>query len=106
VSNTIVIPPPAPPVDWSKFEKTGNKAIDLVAVAIGYHKQTRKPLKAVVLRETYYDLFKIGAEVLAKQRFEDPATELTFDGIQIKRGQNMHFESIRFEYYEMPIGKT
>jgi hypothetical protein len=87
------------PYNWSKYDRTGNTAIDLVAQAVGYHRKVRKPIKAVRLKASYYDLFKAGIEVLSKQRFTDVATEMFFDGVKVTRGSNMQFDSLTCEYY-------
>jgi len=61
-----------------------------------------KPLKAIVLKATYYELFKKGSEVLAKQKkmFFDPSATLMFDGVEIKQGSMMQFDSLKCEYYD------
>ena len=87
------------PFNWSKYDRTGNTAIDLVAQAIGYHRQTRKPIKAIKLKATYYDLFKAGIEVIRKQRFEEQELNLFFDGVEIKRGSTAQFDSLKCEYH-------
>ncbi|MDQ2718228.1 MAG: hypothetical protein M3Z26_00500 [Bacteroidota bacterium] len=87
------------PFNWSNYEKTYNHAIDLTAQAIGYHRKTNKPLKAIILKPTSYDLFKAGLKVLSKAEI-DPTTELYFDGVLIKRGGRGMFDSITFEYYQ------
>ena len=84
--------------DWSNYNRTYNNSIDLVAQAVGYHRKTNKPLKTIILKPTSYDLLKAGLNVLAKQEI-DPATELYFDGVKIKRGGRSQFDSIQFEYY-------
>lgn len=86
------------PINWSNYEKTYNTAIDLTAQAIGYHRKANKPLKAIVLKPTSYDLFKAGLNVLAKTEI-DPATELYFDGVLIKRGGRMQFDSLICEFF-------
>ena len=92
------------PINWSQVERTGNNAIDIVAQAVGWGRSTKKPLKAIVLKPTSYDLFRAGLRILmakAGKRMEDnPLTILTFDGVEIKRGGGTQFDTIRMEFYE------
>lgn len=90
------------PFNWATYQRTGNNAIDLVAQAVGYHRQIKKPLKAIILKPMSYELFKRGTEVLAKQRIEDPATEMLFDGVTIKCGNPKQFDTMIFEYWPVP----
>ena len=92
-----------PLFDWSKYDRTGNNAIDLVAQAVGYNRQMKRPIKSVILKASYYDLFKAGLEVLMKKRIEDLSTELTFDGVAIKKGGSMQFDSLRCEFYPIKL---
>ena len=91
------------PINWSKVERTGNNAIDIVAQAVGWARTTKKPLKAIVLKATSYDLFRAGLRILmakAGEKMDDnPATILTFDGVEIKRGSNTQFDTMRMEFY-------
>lgn len=86
------------PFDWSNYQRTYNNAIDLVAQCVGYHRAKMKPLKAIILKPTYHDLFRAGLKVLAKKEL-DPNAELYFDGVLLRRGNAMQFDSIRCEYY-------
>lgn len=89
------------PFDWSNYERTYNNAIDLVAQCVGHHRKTMKPLRAIILKPTSHDLFRAGLRILmAKegQKMDDMA-EMRFDGVEIKRGNPMQFDSIRCEYY-------
>lgn len=89
------------PFDWSNYQRTYNNAIDLVAQCIGYHRKTMKPLKAIILKPAYHDLFRAGLKVLSKKEI-DPMAVLYFDGVELKRGNPMQFDSIRCEYYDVP----
>lgn len=86
------------PFDWSNYQRTYNNAIDLVAQCVGYHRKTRKPIKAIILKPSYHDLFRAGIAVLSKKEL-DPLADLFFDGVEIKRGNGMQFDSLRCEYY-------
>lgn len=89
------------PFNWSNYQRTYNNAIDLVGQCVGYHRKTMKPLKAIILKPTSHDLFRAGLRILmAKQgkKFDDMAP-LYFDGVELKRGNAMQFDSIICEYY-------
>ena len=86
------------PYDWSNYQKTYNNAIDLTAQAIGWARKNKKPISAIILQPSKYDLFFTGLEVIAKEKI-DPLTELYFDGVLIKRGRRSQFDSLVFEYY-------
>ena len=90
------------PFNWSDYNRTYNNAIDLVCQCIGHARKTMKPIKALRLKPSYYDLFKAGLNVLAKREI-DPATELLFDGVKILRGSPMQFDSIVCEYYPVNL---
>ena len=87
------------PFDWSNYQKTYNTAIDLVAQCVGYHRAKGSALKAIYLKPTYHDLFRQGLKLLSKQDL-DPNAKMYFDGVELKRGNSMQFDSIRCEYYE------
>jgi hypothetical protein len=102
----IVQPTRSEPINWSRYEPTGNNAIDLCAQCIGYHRSVNKPLKAIILKASYYDLFRAGVEVLMKRhgkKLDAPAENLTFDEVLIKKGSMLQFDSIICEYHDMPI---
>lgn len=90
--------------DYSKFDRTGNKAIDLTAECIGYYRAMMRPVKSVYLTPRYFDLFVAGMQVLmikAGQAF-DPNSEWLFDGVMVKKASPLQFDSIRAEFYELP----
>lgn len=87
------------PYNWAKFDRTYNNAIDLVAQCVGFNRARRRPIRAIILKPTYYALFKTGTEVLMKKRIEDPATELLFDGVKILCGSNLQWENMIVEYH-------
>jgi hypothetical protein len=89
------------PHDWGEYQRTYNNAIDLVIQAVGYHKRTMKPLKAIVLKPTSFDLFKSGLDVLSKKK-QDTTSQLYFEGIEIKRGKAFQFDTMKFEFYPLP----
>lgn len=102
-----VITKPAP-YNWANYERTGCNAIDLVAQCIGYHRQARKPLKAIILKPTSFDLFRAGMRVLMKRTGVDmeDMTDFTFDGTPVKRGNHMQFDSLKCEYYPIQLNNN
>ena len=93
------------PINWARVEKTGNHAIDLVAQCVGHARATCRPLKAITLKPTSHDLFRAGLRVLmakaGQELPEDPATVLTFDGVEILRGSVYQFDTMRCEYHSL-----
>lgn len=89
------------PFDWSNYQRTYCTAIDLVAQCVGHHRKTMKPLKAIVLKPTSFDLLRAGLRVLMGKQGQhmDDMAPLYFDGIELKRGNAMQFDSIVCEYY-------
>ena len=67
------------------FRPTGNKAIDGVASCIMWHRERRIALKAIHLKELYYDWFRKGVEVLQGKPLEDGQL-MQFDGVNIEKG--------------------
>lgn len=85
------------PQDYSQYQITGNKAIDIVAQAIGHAKANKMSVKRVLLSPVYYAIFWAGYEVLAKD-FLPKDVQLTFDGYDVVSGGRAMFESIKVEY--------
>jgi hypothetical protein len=71
--------------DYSEYDKTYNKAIDMVAACIGHYRQFKKPLKTIYLKPQLFDLFRKGVEVMMKREIE-PGELLQFDSVNIERG--------------------
>ena len=100
----------AEPFNWSKYERTYNNAIDIVAQAIGNFRAKRQPIKAITLNGAKYDLFREGLRVLMRLKGQnldeqdpDRVAVLFFDGVEIYRGSTMQFETMLYEFY--PIVK-
>jgi hypothetical protein len=95
------------PFNWSNYQRTYNDAIDIVAQCVGHARATGKGLKTIYLKPTYHDLFRQGLKVLRKiNGFEpdfDPNAPMYFDGVELKRGSPLQFDSIRCEYYKQPL---
>jgi len=91
------------PRDYSKYERTYNNAIDLVAQCVGFHRLKGSPLKAIVLKPASYELFRKGIEFLMKQkgRKNEPLEEMTFENVAIKRGDSKQFDTMICEFYDM-----
>jgi len=90
--------------DYADFERTGNNAIDLVAQAVGWARKAKKPIQSVSLSPAYFDLFRLGLEVLARAKGQNLELEgheiLEMDGVQITRG-NRQWEKLIIQWYEM-----
>lgn len=89
--------------DFADYEPTGNKAIDLVAQAVGWARKNGRPLKAVILKPSYFDLFRLGLEVLARHKkikLEITGIEvIELDGVEVRRG-NRQWETMLLEFYD------
>ncbi len=97
--------------DFANFERTGNNAIDLVAQAVGWARANHKPIKAVRLSPGYFDLFRLGLEVLARSKgvnLELTGLEvLEFDGVNVNRGTGSQFEKLIIDWYgQTPLPST
>lgn len=93
------------PNDYTNYQRTGNNAIDLVAQAAGYARMAGKPAKAFILKPASYDLFRAGLEIIMNKPL-DPVFILTFEGVEIKKGGRMQFESLVIDYYPQPVAKN
>jgi hypothetical protein len=88
------------PYDFSQFNRTYNNAIDMVAQAVGWARQNRKPLACIKLKPTYFDLFRKGMEILMKKPLAG-YEEFEFDGVKVERGNGLQFDLLKMEYYVM-----
>jgi hypothetical protein len=70
--------------DYSRYDKTHNKAIDLCAACIGHYRRFSKPLKTIYLKENLFDLFRKGMEFLMGREME-PGEQFEFDGVRIEK---------------------
>jgi hypothetical protein len=96
------------PRSLSDYERTGNKAIDLVAEAIGHAKKVEtRYVTAVRLKPSMYQLFVEGIKIIlaSKGREWDPLTELSWEGVLVLEGSRSQFDSIKIEYLENGINK-
>lgn len=91
------------PQSLSDYERTYNRAIDLVSEAVGHaNKIETRRVAAVKLKPTFWRLFVEGMRLLmAKQgvKLED-ATEFTFEGYKVLEGPRRQYNSIEIEYVE------
>lgn len=90
------------PMNWSRYEPTGNHAIDLCAQVIGWAKRREQAggpkLLRLSLRPMSYRLFLAGLEVLQKKKI-DPQTRLQWDGVPIIEGPAKQMESVIMSWY-------
>jgi hypothetical protein len=88
------------PNSLNDYERTFNHAIDMVAEAVAWGKKvSMRPLRAIVLKPTQYELFKKGFEFMM-QRDIDINEQLTFEGIFVLKGSPAQFDSIRLEFVD------
>lgn len=71
--------------NYSQYDKTYNKAIDLCAACIGHYRTFNKPLKTIYLKPQLFDLFRKGMEVMMKRELTDQE-QFEFDAVKIERG--------------------
>lgn len=96
------------PQSFSDWERTYNKAIDLVSEAVGHSKKIDPRLVvAVRLKPTMYKLLVEGVKVLMARRGMqwDDMVELTHEGVLILEGSKAQIDSIKLEYAENAINK-
>lgn len=93
------------PIDFSNYQRTHNNAIDLVAQAAGHARMAGKPVKAYVLKPASFDLFRAGLEVLMKKPL-DPVMVLTWEGVEVRKGTRMQFDSLIVEYWPAPAAEN
>ncbi len=89
--------------DWSGYDRTYNRAIDMVAQAAGWADNVSvRKVAAIKLRPSMFELFKKGVEVMAKARKVkfNPEDELTFHGYRIISGNRSQIDYVVFEYVE------
>lgn len=96
------------PRSLSDWERTYNKAIDLVSEAVGHSKKVDTRLVvAVRLKPSMYQLFVEGVKVLMANRGMqwDPMVEFTHEGVLILEGSKAQIDSVKLEYAEGAINK-
>jgi sulfur transfer complex TusBCD TusB component (DsrH family) len=89
--------------DFSDFDRTHNNAIDLVAQAVGWARKNNRAIESISLSPGYFDLFRLGLEVLARARGINLELEgheiLEMDGVKVTRG-NRQWEKLIIQWYE------
>lgn len=86
------------PIDFSGYTRTYNNAIDLVTQAAGHARKAGKAVKSYILKPASFDLFRAGLELIMKKPL-DPVSVLMFEGVEVKKGGRMQFDSLVVEYY-------
>ena len=71
--------------DYSEYNKTYNKAIDLCAACIGHYRAFKKPLKTIYLKPQLFDLFRKGIEAMMGRQVNLDEENFEFDGVKINR---------------------
>lgn len=96
----------AGPKSLSDWERTYNKAIDLVAEAVAHAKKVEtRVVKAVRLKPTSYRLFVEGVKFFMARAGQewDPVVELTWEGVLVLEGSKAQIDTIKFEYLENAV---
>lgn len=91
------------PHSLSDYERTYNRAIDLVAEALGHaQKISNRVVAAIVLKPMRYKLFVEGLKFLMAKKGAEwiEGAEITWEGVKVLEGPKNQFDSIRFEYVE------
>lgn len=84
--------------NFSQYQSSGNKAIDLCANVIGCARKNNQAVKALHLQKTYYEWFKSGVCVfLGRELMKDE--KMQFDGVEIEMGSKIQTKPIIIEYY-------
>lgn len=83
--------------NYSKYERTGNNALDLVAQAVGHAQYFKLPIESVTLSRRHYALFWAGTEILRKEPLPDEH-RLTFENIPVLQGDARQIDSITVQY--------
>jgi hypothetical protein len=94
------------PASLSDYYRTGNKAIDLVAEAVGHAKKVEtRFVTAVRLKPSMYQLFVEGIKYLLSLKGQelDPITELHWEGVLVLEGSRAQIDSLKVEYLENGI---
>jgi hypothetical protein len=94
------------PKSLSEWERTYNKAIDLVAEAVAHAKKVEtRVVKAVRLKPTSYRLFVEGVKFFMARAGQewDPIVELTWEGVLVLEGSKAQIDTLKFEYLENAV---
>jgi hypothetical protein len=84
--------------NFSDYEPTYNKTIDLCANLIANARVNQMPLKALHLTPLYYEWYKSGVQTLLNRPLLDEEL-LQFDGVNIEKGSRYQTKSVILEYY-------
>lgn len=84
------------------YVPTGCKAIDAVASCIMFHRERKIALKAIHLKQPYYDWFKVGTEILQGRKLEEGEL-MAMDGVDIELGSRFQSKTILPELW--PVQK-
>ncbi len=93
--------------NFSNYQPTFNKQIDLCANLIGCARQQNRPIKTLSLKPINFEWFKSGVKTLMEHAKASPETiagvdnetVLMFDGVNIEKGSLFQSKPIIIEYY-------
>jgi hypothetical protein len=67
------------------YQPTGNKAIDNAAAIVMWHRKRNIALKAIHIKQPYYDWFKRGTEIILGRELEE-GEMMSIDAVYIELG--------------------
>ena len=88
--------------DYSRFQASGNKAIDFCANIIGCARNNQQAIKALHLQKQYYEWYKSGVKILLNRDLE-PDEKFQFDGVDIELGGRFQNKPVVIEYYPQTV---
>jgi hypothetical protein len=88
--------------NYSKFQASGNKAIDFCANLIGCARANNLSPKALHLQKQYYEWFKSGVQTYLDRSLEEGEL-MQFDGVDIELGSKFQSKPVVIEYYPSTI---
>lgn len=88
---------------FSRYEKTNNLALDMIAEAVGRAKMSRRPIEYIELSRQFYALAWAGTEILS-QKVLPQDHQLTFEKIPIRQGTVYMIDRMKV-HYRVPLAK-
>lgn len=86
-------------MDFSKYQRTHNTAIDQCASIIGLARDRNVGIKALHLKPLFFEWFKSGVQTLMDRPLIE-GEKMQFDGVDIERGDRFQTKNILIEYYK------
>lgn len=90
---------------YSKYESTNNLAADMVAECVAHNRHFKKPIKQIVLKPNYYDMFKLWVYRNTKESFNEDQV-YQFDGVDIVKGSKLMVGTPLYVYFYPMIAEA